>query len=101
MITGLLCHDGTGKDAFAQGNSVEDVVEGRGYLCDHDIVNANISFKKTVSDDPADPEANFFYSVTRILALVNDVTFNDLLDRFDVSSEGRNLYEWTADFQRD
>ncbi len=101
MITGLLCHDGTGKDAFAQGNMAEDVEEGRVYLCAHDIVNANISFKKAVSDDPADPEANFFYSVTRILALVNDVTFNDLLDRFDVSSEGRNLYEWTADFQRD
>ena len=101
MITGLLCHDGTGKDAFAQGNMAEDVVEGRGYLCDHDIVNANISFKEAVSNDPADPEANFFYSVTRILALINDETFNDLLVRFGVSSEGRNLYEWTADFQRD
>lgn len=101
MITGLLCHDGTGKDAFAQGNMAEDVDEGRVYLCAHDIVNANISFKKAVSDDPADPGANFFYSVTRILALINDVTFNDLLDRFDVSPEGRNLYEWTADFQRD
>ena len=101
MITGLLCHDGTGKDAFAQGNMAEDVEQGRVYLCDHDIVNANISFKKAVSDDPADPVSNFFYSVTRILALVNDVTFNDLFDRFDVSSEGRNLYECTADFQRD
>lgn len=85
------------KKALAQGN----VEECRGYLVDHDILGANSCFENLVSLDPSDPEANFFYSVTRILALAYNPTFNNLLDRLGITAEGRDLYNLTAGFQHD
>lgn len=88
--------------AVAGGGSAEDkVAEGRAYLAAHDLWNAHISFGEAVTTDPSHPAANFFYSVTRILVITHDPTFNNLLDRSGVSAEGRDLYNWTADFQRD
>ena len=88
---------GPWRTALAQG----DVVECRTDLVNQDLVAANGCFRGAVDLDPADPEANLFYAVTRILALAYDTSLHDLLDRFGVNSEGRDLYDWTADFQRD
>ncbi|MCK4817854.1 hypothetical protein KA005_18935, partial [bacterium] len=86
--------------AFA--DSVEDkITEGRNYLAAHDLVNANNSFEQALTLDSAHPVANFFYSVTRLLATVYGPEFNDLLDRLGVSAAGRDIYGWTAYFQRD
>lgn len=90
------------QHAVAGGPSAEDkVAEGRAYLAAHDLRNAHISFGEAVSTDPTHPAANFFYSVTRILTTINDPVFNTLLDRSGVSAGGRDLYNWTAHFQRD
>ncbi len=88
---------GPWRPALAQG----DVEECRPYLVDQDLVRANGCFRDAVDLDPADPEANLFYAVTRILALAYDTSLHDLLDNFGVGSEGRDLYDWTADFDRD
>jgi|GEM_PF-1543804 len=97
ILNGFFQEKNTPQNAFAQG----DVEECRDSLRSHEIFNANTCFEGLLSVEPSDQVANFFYSVTRILVLVNDSTFNDLLDRFGVSSEGRDLYNWTADFERD
>ena len=39
--------------------------------------------------------------MTRILMISNSTDFNTLLDRAGVSSSGRDLFNWTADFARD
>jgi len=101
IIGGFFLYHESSQHAFAQWQSLGDVEECRAYLRDHDLVNANTCFKEAVSVDPTDQVANFFYSVTRILVFINDDAFNDLLDRFGVTSEGRDLYDWSADLQRD
>jgi len=84
--------------AFAQ-TAEELIQEGRNYLAEHKLKEANDKFKQAVELAPDNMEANLFYSVTRILALIYDEKTNELLDRFGVDSEGRDIYDWDADFQ--
>ena len=66
-----------------------------------DIIDANDCFRLALSIDPTDLNANFFYSVTRLLVLAHNPTFNGLLDQLDVSETGRTFCNTTADFERD
>jgi len=74
------------------------VAEGRNFLTQHDIVNANDRFRNAVSQDYDNQTAQAFYSVTRILNLIYGEEFNDLLDRNNASSWGRNVYDWDVEF---
>lgn len=97
-----------GMLAMAAGRAQADedtanalVAQGRTYLAQHDIVNANISFQNAVLEDGANQNANLFYAVTRLLVLVYDPEFQLMLDLSGVSAAGRNIYDWTADWTRD
>jgi len=99
ITNGLLYNFYKAKFAFGQSDDVELLIqEGRDFLAAHDIVNANNCFEQAVSLAPSHQVANFFYSVTRILVLIYETEFNDLLDRFGVGAEGRDIYDWTAEF---
>ncbi len=88
------------KDNPAFAKTVEELIqEGRNYLAEHKLKEANDKFKQAVNLAPDNMVANLFYSVTRILALIYDEKTNELLDRFGVDSEGRDIYDWDADFQ--
>ena len=67
----------------------------------HNIVTANTNFKSALLEDNTNHEANFYYAVTRILALVDSPEFNNLLDAFGVDAAGRDFYYWTADLPHD
>ncbi len=74
-----------------------------------DIVSADAKFQAALASDPNHPEANAYRAVTRVLALVsapgsaNPAVLDSVpkfLDRLGVSANGRDLYNWTADFTR-
>jgi len=77
------------------------VTEGRAFLVQHDIVNANTRFRSAVTEYPASRTANAFYSVTRILELVYSDDFSNLLNRNNASNEGRDIYDWDVQFPKD
>ncbi|ETR71715.1 MAG: hypothetical protein OMM_07935, partial [Candidatus Magnetoglobus multicellularis str. Araruama] len=80
------------------------VAEGRQFLLHHthdDIFNAHSTFESTLSKDANHAEANFFIAVTRLLNLLNTDELNNLLTSYGVSETGRDIYNWTADFQHD
>ena len=80
------------------------VSTGRSALVQHNIVSANNAFQHALTADPHNQDANFFYAFTRITALINTTgagTVGNLLDGLGVTASGRNLWNWTADFQRD
>jgi len=99
VIIALLCIPAVSMADEASARQL--VSEGRTFLGQHDIVNANIRFSSAVSEDPGNQAANAFYSVTRILVLVYGVDFNALLDRNNASSDGRDIYHWDVDFSED
>jgi Leucine-rich repeat (LRR) protein len=80
------------------------VAEGRQFLSNHthdDIFNAHSAFEAAISKDANHAEANFFIAATRLLNLLNTDELNDLLTSYGVSETGRDIYNWTADFQHD
>jgi hypothetical protein len=79
----------------------QKVVEGRNFLSQNKLPEANTSFGQALLLENTHQLANFFYSVTRLLTLLDDAEVQTFLDRLGISSEGRNLYDWTADFQED
>lgn len=88
--------------AIAQEQTADHLVQqGREALLQKDMVSANGLFYSALQLNQNHEEANFFYAITRILVLFCRPEFNSLLDRLGVSSEGRNLYQWEADFTRD
>lgn len=75
------------------------------------LVAAKAEFEASVQANPSDQEANFFLGITRVPALLdNTATYTpglpienikELFDSFGMSSSGRDIFNWTADFTRD
>jgi len=91
-------------------SAVADVAQGREDLFTKDLDGnftlenlneANTEFMNAVVASPNDPEANLFYALTRILFLAKGPAFEAILDAFDVTEEGRDLADWTADLPTD
>jgi tetratricopeptide (TPR) repeat protein len=82
----------TADDYFQQGKT--DLGQGS-------LENAYNNFKSALTLDPNHQGANLFYALTRILMISKSPAFNKLLDKADVSKEGRDIFDWTADFKRD
>jgi len=74
---------------------------GHNYLTQHRVLDARDSFYRAWQESNTNEEANFMLGITRIAALAYlDITQN-LMDRFGISTTDRDIYHWTADFQRD
>ena len=75
------------------------------------LLAANQKFEQAVTAVPGDPEANLFFAVTRVLALLDNTVpytsgppienVKELLDRFGVSHEGRDIFDWSASIPED
>ena len=74
--------------------------QGKAYLENGQLPDANNKFQQALNLDPNHQGANLFYAVTRILMISESSDFNTLLDRAGVSSSGRDVLNWTADFMR-
>ena len=86
--------------AFAQ--TAEDYfVEGKTYLENQSLSAAHSSFQSALTLSPNHQGANLFFALTRLLMISNSADFNTLLNRAGVSSSGRDVFNWTADFTRD
>ncbi|MBE9546774.1 MAG: hypothetical protein IMF10_04650, partial [Proteobacteria bacterium] len=110
----LLCVTVT---AHASPESQALVAQGRALLFNNGnptysgLLAANQKFQQAVTADSGDPEANLFFAVTRVLALLDDtVTYTygppienvkELLDGFGVSHEGRDIFDWSASIPED
>jgi len=90
--------------ATAGGQTADQWVStGRAALVQQDIVTANAAFQHALTADPHNQNANFFGAFTRIAVLINANgagTVGGLLTGLGVAASGRNLWNWTADFQR-
>ncbi|MBN2373299.1 hypothetical protein JXL19_05905, partial [bacterium] len=98
--------------AFA--TSADDYIQqGRAFLAQQTmdgIINANGCFQSALAIEPNNRKANFFFSVTRVFAMMDGnqpytagppiENMQELLDSFGISSEGRDFFDWAADFQR-
>jgi PKD repeat protein len=73
---------------------------GRAALASNNIVTANADFSNAVAVSSSNPDANFFYAFTRVAVLPFQPAVKGLLDGFEVDATGRDLWKWTADFQR-
>jgi len=67
----------------------------------NDLANTNISaaladFTTAVANSPADPNANVYLALTRLLALPNQPAGSNFLSRIGIPAAGRNDYHWTA-----
>jgi hypothetical protein len=85
---------------FAQ--TAEDYFQqGKGALEDLDLLTSHTHFQSALALDPNHQGANLFYAITRILMVSQSTAFNNLLNRAGMSSSGRDIFDWTADFRRD
>jgi len=82
----------TAEDYFQQGKSA---------LEHNQLTEAHNNFQSALGLDPNHQGANLFFALTRILMISKSTAFNTLLDRAGVSSSGRDILNWTADFTRD
>ncbi|MCM8798997.1 MAG: hypothetical protein NC821_06025, partial [Candidatus Omnitrophica bacterium] len=82
----------TAEEYFQQGKSALEHLQ---------LENAHNNFQSALSLDPNHQGANLFYALTRILMISKSTAFNTLLDRAGISSTGRDIFNWTADFTRD
>ena len=88
--------------SYVNAETADEYVNlGKAYLESKDIVLAHNNFELALDLDQFHPEANFFYSLTRILTVPYQSELNDLLDGFGIDAEGRDIYHWTACFQQD
>ena len=103
--------------AHASSESQALVAEGRALLFNNGnptysgLLAANQRFEQAVTADPGDPEANLFFGVTRLPGLLDDTVsytsgypienVKELLDRFGVSHEGRDIFNWSASIPED
>ncbi|GAX60611.1 subtilisin-like serine protease [Candidatus Scalindua japonica] len=102
LLSGILFLLSWGEDVLANhGNLNEHVTNGKDFLKVFDFVNSNSEFEAALVVDPNHEEANFYYSFTRIAVLLSSTELNNLLDGFGVDPQGRDIQNWTADFQRD
>jgi len=101
---------------LASSSSQALVSEGVTILFHDDNIQSNVilaaaKFREAINQDSSDQEANFYYAAVRILALMDNSlpyssgapieNMRELLDRLGVSSEGRDIFNWTATFQED
>ncbi len=86
--------------ALAQ-NADSLVAEGRAFLRQQDITNANSRFRAAVTISPNHETANVLYGFTRLLALPYQSAVSEFLDRLGVSPTNRNIYRWTDPIPRD
>ncbi|MBE9547747.1 MAG: hypothetical protein IMF10_09700, partial [Proteobacteria bacterium] len=89
-------------------SAAEYVAAGRSHLKTphtmQGLKDANTSFQSALTDEPTNPEANFFYSLTRLAVLFDDMVnsnFKELLDGFGMDAAGRDLFNWTASIPED
>lgn len=98
-------------------NGYAGVAEGRAFLFNNGspsypgLLAANDEFKTVLLGDPNHEEANFFYAITRLAALLDPdlpstpgvpiESVDELLESFGVSGSGRDIFNWTADFSKD
>ena len=88
------------NEAFAQ-TAEEYFQQGKASLENQLLFAAHSSFQSALASDPNHQGANLFFALTRILMISNSAGFNTLLDRAGVSSSGRDIFNWAADFTRD
>lgn len=114
MLVGAI----TLTSTFTMAQTVDDhIQQGRNYLALQTMLglkDANMSFQSALKLGSTNPEANFFYSLTRLAVLFDDTVsytpyatdaiienVKELLDGFGMDTEGRDLFNWTASFQED
>ncbi|MFC1858983.1 hypothetical protein ACFL9U_13300, partial [Thermodesulfobacteriota bacterium] len=104
----LFCFTGGVHANVSQGrallfNSGEPTTPG--------LLAAKAVFEAALQANPNDQEANFFLALIRLPALVDNAAsytpgipienVKELLDSFGVADAGRDLFNWTADFNLD
>jgi hypothetical protein len=93
-------------DASCQNATSSNLVaSGRAALISNDIITANIDFSNAVVASSSDPDANFFYSATRIAVLPCETNspvgaVAQLLSDYGVPLAGRDLWMWSAELPR-
>jgi hypothetical protein len=75
--------------------------QGKEALEHQDLWGAHYSFEEALYINPYHQGANLFYALTRVLMISNSTNFNKLLTRAGMSTYGRDIFDWTADFKRD
>jgi hypothetical protein len=85
------------------GNPTADqlIQEGRAFLQQKDLVQANARFLGAVQAAPKNTEANALAAATRVLVLAQHPVVFDVMNRLGISGQGRTIYKWTADFTKD
>ena len=94
------------------GTAAADVSAGRSLLFNGGeptmtgLLQANALFEAAVQAVPTDPDANFFWALTRVPALLDNSegytpglpidNAKELLDGLGVASSGRDIFNWTA-----
>jgi uncharacterized repeat protein (TIGR03803 family) len=74
-------------DSFSQGTN---------YLANTNLLGAYNSLASAVKASPADPGANVYYALTRLLVLPSLPAGSNFLTRLGVTAAGRNIYDWQA-----
>jgi hypothetical protein len=60
------------QTAVQSATSASFVDQGKGYLASHNILAARDAFQQAVAADPTDQAAQFFYGMTRVVAVYED-----------------------------
>ncbi|MBI5772482.1 MAG: hypothetical protein HZA89_01920 [Verrucomicrobia bacterium] len=87
-----------GNKAWSQPAADNMVTQGRIFLTQRNITNANDYFASAVAISTNHQNANALQAITRILAVVYQAPAQNFLTRLGVSSPGRDIYQWTAGF---
>lgn len=77
------------------------VAQARISLANKDLTTANAQITAALALSPNSPDANALAAVLRLLLLSQQPGTQTFLDRLHISSEGRDLFNWMADFTRD
>ena len=102
---------------YASTESQIRVAEGRNLLFNNGnmaiagVVEATAKFREALAADPNDREAALFLSVARIASLLDNTAVYspgspienvvELLDGIGMGQEGRDIFNWQADFSKD
>lgn len=72
------------------------ILQGRAFLTERDITNANARFKGATAVNPDHQSANALYAASRLLAHVYSPAVQSMLDRLGMALTNRNIYQWDA-----
>ena len=79
------------------GQTFDDYVrEGRAFLAAQNPSNAMVRFNKAATIQPSNETVQVLLGASRLLVLVNDVDFQQLLNRSQFDKAGRNIYKWQS-----